>query len=99
MAEKISQVGSGMSTLAMGGAILLAGFILVLMAVSAFIGQFLAADLAAWLAPLIVGVVVMLIGFAAFAGGRRNLKTDNLAPARTAESLRRDVHLAKEHLR
>src|SRR5688572_15846279 len=55
------------------------------------------AEHADWLAPLIVGVVVMVLGFVALQRGRRNVKPDNLAPERTMESLRRDAQMVKGH--
>ena len=99
MSQKVSQVTSGIGALAIGGAVTLAGFIVVLIAVSAFIAQFLPPDVAVWLGPLIVGAVVMIIGLIALAKGRSNLKAGNLGPTRTTESLRRDAELAKEHMR
>jgi hypothetical protein len=99
MSQKVSQVSSGIGALAIGGAITLAGFIVVLIAASAFLAQFLPPDVAVWLAPLIVGAVIMIVGLIALAKGRSNLKAQNLGPTRTTESLRRDAELAKEHLR
>jgi Putative Actinobacterial Holin-X, holin superfamily III len=99
MSQKVSQVTSGVGVLAIGGAITLAGFIVVLISGSAFIAQFLPADVAVWLGPLIVGGVVMIVGLIALAKGRSNLRAGNLGPTRTTESLRRDAELAKEHLR
>jgi hypothetical protein len=55
-------------------------------------------ELAPWLSPLIVGAVVMLIGYAVYAGGKRDLKARNLKPMRTMDSLRRDGRIVKEHL-
>jgi hypothetical protein len=55
-------------------------------------------EYAPWLAPLIVGLVVMIIGYAVLAGGRRELKARSLRPTRSMESLRQDGRLVKEHL-
>jgi drug/metabolite transporter (DMT)-like permease len=99
MSQKVSQVSSGIGALAIGGAITLAGFIVVLISASAFISQFLPPEVAVWLGLLIVGGVVMIVGLIALAKGRRSLKAHNLGPTRTTESLRRDAELAKEHLR
>jgi hypothetical protein len=46
-----------------------------------------------------VAVVVMLIGYAMYAGGKRKLEARNLKPARSMESLKRDGRLVKEHVR
>ena len=99
MSEKASQVGSGVAAIAAGGAVLFAGFIVLLFAAVAGLALVLPPEQAAWLSPLIVGAVVMIIGFIILAGGRRELKARNLAPQRTIESVRRDARLAKEHVR
>jgi xanthine/uracil permease len=99
MSEKASQVGSGVAAMAAGGAVLFAGFIVLLFAAVAALALVLPEEQAAWLSPLIVGAVVMIVGFIVLAGGRRELKARNLAPERTIESVRRDARLAKEHVR
>jgi drug/metabolite transporter (DMT)-like permease len=99
LSEKISQVQTGVGALAIGGAIVFAGFLVLLSAAVAGLAQVLPPDIAPWLAPLIIGVVVLIVGFIAVAKGRKELKTSNLAPNRAAESLRRDAQLAREHLK
>ena len=99
MSDKVSQVGSGIGALAIGGAIAFAGFLLLLGAAVAGLAQVLPPDLAPWLAPLILGVVVTVVGLIAVAKGRTHLKARNLTPTRTTQSLRRDAQLAKEHMR
>jgi hypothetical protein len=42
---------------------------------------------------------VAIIGAVMLQKGRRNLKSGNLVPHRTAESLRRDKEFAKEQIR
>jgi len=54
---------------------------------------------AAWLAPLIVGLAVMVLGFIAVGIGKHELSGSNLMPSRTMESLRRDTQLVKEHVK
>lgn len=99
MAEKVSQVGSGIATIAVAGAILFAGFLLLLLAAVAVLALVLPPDRAAWLSPLIVGGVIVAIGLAALASGRKELKTDRPRPSRTMTSLRRDRDLVKEHIK
>ena len=99
MSEKISQVGSGLATLIIGGFILFAGLLKLLDAVIFGIAELLPPDLTPWLAALIVGVIVAIIGAVMLQKGRSNLKSKNLAPRRTAESLRRDTEFAKEQIR
>ena len=58
----------------------------------------LPAGVAVWLAPLLVGVAAVLVGWSLLSGGRKKLSADNLALQRTAHSLREDATLAREHL-
>ena len=97
ISEKVSQVGNGLAELAIGGLVVFAGFIVTLIAIANGLVHILPAEQADWLAPLIVGVVVMVLGFVALQRGRRNVKPDNLAPERTMESLRRDAQMVKGH--
>ena len=99
IAEKVSRLGSGAVALAAAGAILLAGFIVLLFAAVNALALFLPPQHAAWLAPLIIGLIVMIAGYVALAKGRREFKAESLKPSRTMESLRRDTQLVKEHLR
>jgi hypothetical protein len=98
MSEKLDQLLTGVGSIAAGGAVLFAGFLAVLVAAVNGLARILPPDDAAWLSPLIVGVVVMVIGYALFAGGKRALKARNLKPTRSMESLRRDGRMVKEHL-
>jgi glycerol uptake facilitator-like aquaporin len=98
MSEKVSEVGKGIAAIAIGGAILFAGFIVLLIAASNGLALLLPEEHANWLAPLIVGLAVMLLGFIALGIGKRELSGSNLQPSRTMESLRRDSDLVKEHV-
>jgi hypothetical protein len=99
IADKVSQLGTGVAAIAAGGAILFAGFIVLLFAAVNALALFLPPEHAAWLAPLIIGLVVMIAGTIALAKGRREFKADSLKPSRTMASLRRDTQLVKEHLK
>lgn len=98
LSEKVTQVSSGVAELAIGGLIVFAGFIVVLIALANGLAHFLPEDQADWLAPLIVGAVVIAFGFIALLRGRSNVKPESLAPERTLESVRRDAQLVKEHV-
>src|SRR5512139_3165331 len=52
--EKVAQLGSGVSAVAAGGAILFAGFVVLLFAAVAGLALVLPPEHASWLAPLIV---------------------------------------------
>ena len=98
MSEKVSDVTKGIAGIAIGGAIVFAGFIVLLFAASNALAMFLPEEHAMWLAPLIVGLAVIVIGFIALAVGKHELSASNLQPSRTMESLQRDTDLVKEHV-
>jgi hypothetical protein len=98
IAEKVSRLGGGVAAIAAGGAILFAGFIVLLFAAVNALAMLLPPEHAAWLAPLIVGLIVVLAGYIALSKGRRQFKAENLRPSRTMESLRRDTEMVRGHL-
>jgi xanthine/uracil permease len=98
ISEKVSQVGTGAAAIAIGGAIVFAGFLVLLGAAVGALYLMLDTEHRVWLAPLIVGVVVMVIGFIALAVGRKELKTRNLAPSHTLDSLRDNAQFVKGHV-
>jgi hypothetical protein len=98
IAERAARAGRGLGAVAAGGAILFAGFLVLLLAAVGALSQVLPPDQAPWLAPLIVGAVVAVIGAIALSSGRRKLSAESLKPHRALDSLRRDRDLAKEHL-
>ena len=98
ISEKVSDVGKGIAAIAVGGAILFAGFIVLLMAASNGLAMLLPEEHADWLAPLIIGLAVMILGYIALAMGKRELSAEHLKPSRTMESLRQDRQLVKEHV-
>jgi xanthine/uracil permease len=97
LSQKVSQVATGAGEIAAGGAVLFAGFIVLLFAAVGALELMLDTQHSVWLAPLIVGLVVMILGYVLLSRGRKQMKAENLAPARTLESLQRDAKLAKEH--
>ena len=99
ISEKVSEVGKGIAEIAVGGAIIFAGFIILLIAASNGLAMMLPPEHASWLAPLIVGLAVMVLGFVALAMGKHELSSNNLKPSRTLQSLQRDADLVKEHAR
>ena len=99
ISEKVSEVGTGIGAIAAGGAILFAGFIVLLFAAVGALELMLQTEHAIWLAPLIVGLIVMIVGYIALKSGRKELSASNLTPERTIESVRRDAQLVKEHVK
>jgi hypothetical protein len=98
ISEKVSDLGKGIAAIAIGGAIIFAGFIVLLFAASNGLALLLPPEHADWLAPLIVGLAVIVLGFVALAMGKHELSANHLKPSRTMESLRKDTQMVKEHV-
>lgn len=96
--EKISQVGDAVGSLAVGGAILFAGFLILLISASIAL-NLIWGPYWDWLGPLIVGGVVAIIGWIVLASARSRLRAQSLKPRRTVEELRRDRDLIREQVR
>ena len=77
---------TGAAATAVGGAVLFTGLLAMLAA--AVLG--LATVLQPWLAALVIGAAVAIIGIVLVLAGIRSLDPSTLKPSRTAESLRRD---------
>ena len=95
MTEKATQVMKSVTAIGIGAGVLLAG---ALTLVAALVLGLVAAGVRPWLAALIVGGVFALVGFALLQGGRRNLARTDLAPRRTAESVKQTAAWAKEQV-
>jgi hypothetical protein len=102
LAEKVSAAGSGLALLAAGGMIILIGLFFIVQAavfgIVALLDIWLPAEVAVWLGPLLVGLGAVLAGWALLRNGRTRLSAETLTMERTADSLRADTALAKEHL-
>jgi hypothetical protein len=95
LTDKARQAGRGAAEIAAGAVVLLAA--LGALTAAAILG--LAHVVQPWLAALIVGGVLLLIGGVALASGLSNVRTGNLAPRRTMDTLRDNTRWAKEQLR
>jgi hypothetical protein len=97
--EKFSQVESGISALAIGGAVAFGGFLILLQTIGYGIADGLGYDVPQlWIGYLIVAVVTLIIGFGLLKHGQNNLKAKRLALQRTKKSLRRDEEMVKEQI-
>jgi xanthine/uracil permease len=94
LTEKASRVGKDVTSLAIGGAIANAGMLAIVAA--GVMG--LANVVPAWLAALIVGVVVAGIGLGMIQQGRKNLAQEDLNPRKTVKSLEEDKQWVKEQI-
>ncbi len=101
ISEKVSDLGTGLVAMLIGGAILFAGFLVLLLAAVAGVYLLLQAQTqhALWAAPAIVGAAVVIAGGIAIIKGRSEFKAANLKPERTLKSLQRDAQLVREHIR
>ncbi|KAA0011929.1 phage holin family protein [Billgrantia pellis] len=97
MSEKTSQIMGAIASIAMAGAVLLSGFLVLLAAAVFGLNTVLPPEMTPWLSALIVGGVVVVIGLIMLQAGRKKLKKESLMPTRTMASLRRDKALTQEH--
>jgi uncharacterized membrane protein YqjE len=86
ISDAASAAKQGALAMASGGLVLFAGFIIVLLAIVYALAQVLSF----WLSALIVGGVVMLIGFIMVQGGKKKLQPVSFKPERTVASLEKD---------
>ena len=93
--EKFSRVGQGATALGAGALIAYSGWLVLLAA--AVLG--LATVLPAWLAALIVGLLVLGIGAALLLIGKNRFGGQSLVPSRTVRTLREDEAWLRERLR
>lgn len=91
MSEAASNAKSGAISLAAGGAVIYAGFLVVLYALVLLLAQ----TMEPWLAALIVGAVVAIIGFILLQTGKKRLHSASFTPERTQASLSKDKEMVQ----
>jgi hypothetical protein len=89
--KSITDLKAAVASVAMGGAVAFMGVFFLLL--SAVYGLSNVVD--PWLAALIVGGVVTLIGVIMLMTGKKKLEPAAMAPRRTAASLRKDTEMLK----
>ncbi len=89
LADSLDTTKTALGSLALGGAVMLAGLIIVLL--SAVYG--LSLYMQPWLAALIVGAVVMVIGYVMVQAGEKKMQGSTFKPERTLESLNKDKEM------
>ena len=97
MQEKSRQAMGAVTSIAIAGAVLFSGFLVLLAAAVFGLNTVLPPETTPWLSALIVGGVVVVIGLIMLQAGRSKLKQESLMPSRTIASLRRDKALAQGH--
>lgn len=94
MSQKASQAGKDAGMIGAGGAIAYAGFLAIVAAAVLLLGK--AIDW--WLAALIVGVLVAIVGGILIKMGLDHLKQTSPAPEQTIETLKEDKEWAKRQV-
>ncbi len=92
MTQKATRLAKDVGFLVVGGAVIYAGFLAILAAIIVL----LAGWIPAWLAALLVGVVVAGVGFGMVQKGRQALTHEDLAPRETVEQIRESAEWAKD---
>jgi Putative Actinobacterial Holin-X, holin superfamily III len=102
MSEKASRVGSNLGSVAVGGAVAFLGALALLTAIVAgmvsLFDQFMDLEVAVWLAPLLVGIVLAAVGYGLIKKALETLKRESLTPRRTTESLQENKEWLKSKI-
>jgi hypothetical protein len=94
VSQKASEAGKQVSIIGAGGSIAYAGFLALLAALILGLSEFMAA----WLAALIVGLVVAGIGYFIAQKGINDLKNVNPAPEKTIQTIKEDGQWLKQQV-
>jgi len=103
LAEKVALVQRYAVSMALGGVLFLAALFFLLSALDhgfrVLLAAVVAAEVATWLAPLILAVLLGAVGWMMIAGARRTLRTEGLTLSHTAASLRESTQWIKDRVR
>jgi hypothetical protein len=94
--SSVSRMGRGAATAGIGGVLVFAGLLALLAALTLGLIE---AGVDPWLAALIVAVVVLVGGGVAIFIGANQIRSTQLAPTQTAESVRDTVEVVKESIK
>lgn len=102
VSEKAAKAGRNVAFLAVGGVVLFTAALVLLAALTIGVGVVLAqaieAQHAAWLAPLIVGIVITIVGYALLNKGLRALRRMRFAPTKTINSMRENKEWLQDRI-
>ena len=90
--ESMQATKAGVAAVAMGGAVALGGFLILLLA--AVYG--LSNVVEPWLAALIVGGITLLIGLGMVSAGKKKFEVQSFTPDRTLDAMRKDKNAVQE---
>lgn len=101
--ENTSRMAGHAVQIAVGGFVAYAGVIVLLIGIGHLLGAVLVRagfdrDVATWLAPALVGLVVALVGWTMLSRAKKAIAHDDLVPRRTIDSLRRNKQWAQHKL-
>ena len=94
--QSATEAGKGIAFLAAGALVAYAGLLVLLAAAAIGLWQL---GVEGWIAPLIVGLVVLAIGAILMFSARKKLQPSNLTPDRTIESLKEDKEWVQGQVR
>ncbi len=94
MTQKATKVGRNVGSLVVGGAIGYAGMLAIFAAVILLLDRVMPA----WLAALIVGVVVAVVSWVLISKALTALRSMDLKPQETVESLKEDAQWIREQV-
>ncbi|HLH26868.1 MAG TPA: phage holin family protein [Chloroflexota bacterium] len=95
MTHKAASVGKDVGFLAVGGAVIYAGFLAIVAAVIIVLAHWIPW----WLSALIVGGVIAGVGYGLVQKGLSALQHEDLAPRETVQTVKENVEWAKEQTR
>lgn len=82
--EKGKQAGKAVGFVAVGGFVIYAGLLAIIVGIILILAQVVPA----WVAALVVGIIVALIGYLVLQKGLSDLKADKLKPEKTMATMR-----------
>jgi len=102
MGEKVSRVGTNLGAVALGGAVLFAGTLALLFAavnaLTEILTHIVSITVAAWLSPLLLGLVLGAIGYSMVKKALATLKQESVTPRRTTQSLQENKEWLKSKI-
>lgn len=101
--EKVAKMARNAAFVAAGALIAYAGFIFLLLAcsdglVAAFTEWGMDPEIAIWVAPLVIGAIVLIAGYAFLQKGISTLRSESVVPEKTVASLKEDKEWVKHRL-
>ena len=97
VSEKASRAARHVGVLAVGAALAYAGLLAIIAGVIYLVAEIDVVPL--WLAALLVGLVVAIVGYLLVRKGLDALKREDFAPRQTMETLKEDQQWAKDRTR